>query len=798
MLDDREISSDKYSDIIDLYNKKEFESIIEKIKCLEEDKFEDPFLLNLLGATYLKLNDKKNAKIYFSHAISIEPDHKEAIINLGNLEYKAGSYQNAFDYYAKLTKNGSAEPTILGYMGKCLFELGHTEDGITLCEEAIRMNPDIEKPYFFLAEMMHEKEDPEAVVNYYYQVLERNPNSFSTYFELGNYFKKIKCFNMALRFYEKCISVKPDFIKAHFKKAKIFSSIGKHENSISVLKKIIELDNQNSKAFDLIGTELEQLNFKEEAKERYLDAVYLDKDNSNPYYNLGNNLIKSGKLVDAHECLDKFQKNIPYSTKRFLGLDQLALIVLDHLLQNEKKYKNYFHDNINNKSIEDLIKKLAIDRKKIDLKEIFEKIYPSGNYFNTIETNQNNSKEPICLLGFGRSGSLFLQSLLDGHPEVSTLPGYFFKGWFNQNSWSIFEPDYSDLNWREQLAENICKYFEPQFNAHSKKNLIGMPNKDSSWLAKYTGFTQLGENNSETLELDQDIFKKHLIDLLMPYDEIDPKICFNAINESFDQAYRQNLKKINKVTLYHQHNPSFFERANFNYFYPNNKTICIVRNPIQMLESWILHDLKTLQQISENTDSFFDTDEFSKALSTTKNILSTLEHFINPMNSITNVRGIRLEDIKNNPKQILPKLTKWIGIKEDKSLYESNFLGKKFSRSSIDFTNIEGFDTQAIDIPIGRVFHSRDIQILETLFWPFMDQYGYTKMSKKQFIENLRKIRPWLDEPFKFEIDIHKKLPQDAPKIEDISKLNKFRKKLIFFWELLNSNKDYRHIFKPL
>ena len=168
------------------------------------------------------------------------------------------------------------------------------------------------------------------------------------------------------------------------------------------------------------------------------------------------------------------------------------------------------------------------------------------------------------------------------------------------------------------------------------------------------------------------------------------------------------------------------------------------------------------------------------------------------MNSIKNVRGVKLEDIKNNPKQILPKLTKWIGIKEDKSLYESNFLGKKFSRSSINFTNIEGLDTQAIDTPIGRVFHSRDIQILETLFWPFMDKYGYTKMSKKQFIENLRKIRPWLDEPFKFEIDIHKKLPQDTPKIEDISKLNKFRKKLIFFWELLNSNKDYRHIFKPL
>ena len=71
MLDDRVISNDRYSDLVDLFKKREFESLIKKIKCLEEDKFEDPFLLNLLGATYLKLNDEKNAKIYFSKAISI-------------------------------------------------------------------------------------------------------------------------------------------------------------------------------------------------------------------------------------------------------------------------------------------------------------------------------------------------------------------------------------------------------------------------------------------------------------------------------------------------------------------------------------------------------------------------------------------------------------------------------------------------------------------------------------------------------------------------------------------------------
>ena len=62
----------------------------------------------------------------------------------------------------------------------------------------------------------------------------------------------------------------------------------------------------------------------------------------------------------------------------------------------------------------------------------------------------------------------------------------------------------------------------------------------------------------EIMELDQDIFKNYLIDLLMPYDEINLKICFDLVNESFDKAFRQDLGIIKKITLFHQHNPVFF------------------------------------------------------------------------------------------------------------------------------------------------------------------------------------------------------------------------------------------------
>ena len=137
-------------------------------------------------------------------------------------------------------------------------------------------------------------------------------------------------------------------------------------------------------------------------------------------------------------------------------------------------------------------------------------------------------------------------------------------------------------------------------------------------------------------------------------------------------------------------------------------------------------------------------------------------------------------------------------IKEYPSLLQSEFMGKKFSRPSVNFNNITGFDTRSIDVPLGRVFSSRDIEIIETLYWPFMKMYGYTKISEKKFLKNISKIRPYLDEPFQFEIDIYNKLPEDKPEIAKITQFNHVHKYLIKIWDILNENKTYPNLIKPI
>ena len=115
----------------------------------------------------------------------------------------------------------------------------------------------------------------------------------------------------------------------------MMSNLGKYEEEIFYLKKIIDIDNQNSQAFNLIGLALIQLQQYEEANERFLDAIYLNPDYAESYANLGNNLIKLGKLSDGYECLNKSLEINSKEEKAYLGLDKLHLITNDYF-QNQK------------------------------------------------------------------------------------------------------------------------------------------------------------------------------------------------------------------------------------------------------------------------------------------------------------------------------------------------------------------------------------------------------------------------------------------------------------------------------
>ena len=48
----------------------------------------------------------------------------------------------------------------------------------------------------------------------------------------------------------------------------------------------------------------------------------------------------------------------------------------------------------------------------------------------------------------------------------------------------MLEPDFNNVKWKINLAENICNLFEPQFISKSAKNVIGTPIAETECIGK--------------------------------------------------------------------------------------------------------------------------------------------------------------------------------------------------------------------------------------------------------------------------------------------------------------------------
>ena len=711
--------------------------------------------------------------------------------------FHSSKFQEALSIAEKILSADPNDISILEIKGKIHLSLGDINSTVNCYLKAIQLNPNCEKNYNAIALLFGKIGKYEKALQYLYKSYDINKKNPTTHFNLGVIFFNKKNWHKSAEYFNNAIKIKPYYPDAYYYLGKMYYNASQFEKAITFFKRCIQQKKNHDDSFHNIGNSLRDLGRFKDAIFYYETALEINPDRVDSSHCLGLTFYGLNQFVRGKNIFENIltKNQFDYFAKRNIAIGQMKM--------------GYVKDAIN--TLLDVIPnlpecttslycllELSAFEKKINAAEIlnqFKKILSINS-----KVSVQSSKNIVALYGFGRSGSLFLHSLFDGHPDISTLPGYFFKGWFNEKTWPLLQPNYAEDNWREKLVLDICNYFEPQFDASSKKNVIGKPNGDADWFAQNLGFTQLGKDRSEVLDLDQDKFKNSLIKLLESYSTINVKVCFELIHEAFHDAYREttNQDYEDKTIFYHIHNPNYYERTSFNYYYPHNKSLFIVRHPIQMLESWMKDQINQIPEVLAVNASFEDNYEIINILQSSNKIAWALQYFINPSNSMGIVKGVKLEDIKNDPQKTMNKMCKWIGIKNDPTLYKSEFMGKQFSRPSINFDNITGFDKKSIDVPIGRLFGKRDIMILETLFWPFMNEYKYTQMSKKEFIKNLKIIRPWLEEPFEFEKDIHKKLPEDTPDLHEICSYQIPHRYLIKIWEVLNETQSYPYLIEPL
>ena len=161
-------------------------------------------------------------------------------------------------------------------------------------------------------------------------------------------------------------------------------------------------------------------------------------------------------------------------------------------------------------------------------------------------------------------------------------------------------------------------------------------------------------------------------------------------------------------------------------------------------------------------------------------------------------KGVKLEDIKRTPRQILPKLANWLNISDDEMLYKATFSGLEYwGPPSVNSGLVRGFDAKLLDLPIGRILGQRDIKILKRCFGHFRKNTN-TLLKHTKFLKDLKEIAPWLDEPFEFETRLFGKFFDDSNPINDNPIFQSTHKLVNLMWSNLKSGKNYTNVFPSL
>jgi len=686
---------------------------------LEPQDNEGHFNLAIILQKLGKLNE---AETSYRKVITLKPDHAEAYCNLGIILQKHGKFNEAEISYRRTITLKPDHAEAYSNLGITLTALRKLEEAETNYRKAIELKPRYAEAYNNLGVTLKELRKLEDAETNYRKAIELKPRYAEAYCNLGITLKELRKLEEAETNYRKAIELKPDYIEAYNNLANLLKDRGDILTALNYYKKVLELDQNYAPTWINIFQPLQ--------------------------------IIKSQKLSNDSDSFF-------FDTYKGSEYTQVSKSILKHRLNKG--------DLSANSSLKEVLNIISTTENNF---------IKNPNFLSTELSKPTLPKKITALFHFGRSGTGLLHSLIDAHPEISTLPSVYFSEFFDYFTWKKIIAG----GW-EDMANRFTTIYDVLFDASSSTPIPDGYNKFISYMGKKEGLTTVGKDKNEILSVDKKIFIKELKQLMSFYDRLDAITFFKLIHSSYEITLRNPYEK--KHIFYHIHNPEDYAKLNFLSLTPSANLLMMVREPLQNCESWI-------------KKSFYE-NNYKKVASRIFTMLFDIDNSIfQDKNSI----GVRLEDLKENPKKTMRALCGWLDILENDSLYEMTAQGKKWwgDPTSKDYEK-EGsspFGKISINRKIGSVFSDNDQFILSTLFYPFRVRFNYAKENLEQFKKDLLSIKPMLNEMFDFEKKIAEQTKISPEKFIKSGSYLYLRSGMIERWNTLYKFNTYPKMLTPL
>ena len=559
----------------------------------------------------------------------------------------------------------------------------------------------------------------------------------------------------------------------------------------NLYKEALKINPNHFKSIYYLGILLSQTKKFDLAKLLFHKAIQIQPNNAMAHNNLGNIFFELGQLQKAISSYEKASQIQPNDALIWLNvLFPLQAIKLQ--TSSAEEHIPLFGEQVTTKyaQVAKSILSYSLNQGSpsadSSLNKVFNILSSTDNIFiknpnvpaAELITGPTLPKKIAAMVHFGRSGTGLLHSLIDGHSEVSTLPSIYFSEFFDYFSWEKIIAG----GW-EEMADRFASTYAVLFDASSDVKIFTKGKKFIHNIGRKEGMTNVGKERNEVLSVDKKAFIKELKQLMDCHNRLNAVTFFKLVHSAYETALHNHNEK--NLIFYHIHNPDTYALLNFLRLAPNTNWLMMVREPLQSCESWVIK-------------SFRDNDYKKIALRIFQMLFEVDQVIFRNENSI----GVRLEDLKEYPKETILALCGWLGIKEKDSLYQMTAQGKKWwgDPSSPDFTKegMSPFGKTSINRKLGSVFSKNDQFILRTLFYPFSVRFGYAEENLEQFKNDLLTIKPMLDQMFDFEKKIAQHKKMNTEKFMKSGPYLYLRTGMIERWSTLNKLHTYPNMLTPL
>ena len=411
---------DQLDGLIALFNQGRLDTVVRQATSMAAE-FPNTFVLyNILGAANAGLHNLDAAIASFNKALEIKPDYAEAHNSLGIALQNHGRLDEAI---ASLNKALEIKPDFveaLNNLGIALQKRGRLEDAIASFGKALKIKPDFFHAHNNLGAALKDMDRPDDAIASFGKALQIKPDYAQAHNNLGAALMDQGRVDDAIASFDKALKIKPDYAEAHNNLGAILKDQGRLDEAITSFGHALQSKPDYVEAHSNLCELYEKQNNLGEFEKAIAKALRnCGNDNSDILFRLAQLSNLKKHFVDAVGYLNKAQ---PEKIQKPLKVAYFSLLGKTHdkLGQFEQAFCAFKNQN------------------ELATLSVKAKNFNADGYLNSILSRKEawtadampvwpselpgvNQTSPVFLIGFPRSGTTLLDTILRSHPGTCVV-----------------------------------------------------------------------------------------------------------------------------------------------------------------------------------------------------------------------------------------------------------------------------------------------------------------------------------------------------------------------------------------